>query len=48
MPHVHLDFDDKETIRSFYESGKPIEEVNAMINKFLKDMIEHKGKKQTY
>lgn len=36
---MRLDFDQKETIRGFYQSGQPIEEINAMINKFLKDML---------
>ena len=45
MPNVKLDHDEKETIRAFYESGKPIEEINSMINKFLKEMVDNKGRK---
>lgn len=48
MPNVKLDFDEKEQIRSFYESGKPIEEINGMIKNFLTQLIDKKGKKQTY
>lgn len=40
---MRLDYDQKETIRGFYKSGKPIEEINAMINKFLKDLLENKN-----
>ena len=45
MPNVKLDFDEKEQIRSFYESGKPIEEINGMIKNFLNEMLDKKGKK---
>ncbi len=48
MPNVKLDHDEKETLRSFYESGKSMEEVNQMIKQFLTELIESKSKGLKY
>ena len=42
---MRLDYDQKETIRGFYKSGQPIEEINGMINKFLKTLLENRNLK---
>lgn len=42
---MRLDYDQKETIRGFYKSGQPIEEINGMINKFLKKLLDNKNLK---
>lgn len=40
-----MDYDQKETIRGYYKSGKPIEEINGMISTFLKGMLDDKSMK---